>query len=142
MDAKEYLSQIKLQELKIKNCQQEIERFQDIAGGLTGSHCDGVKVRGGNVNTKERNLAIYVDKKDVLMEEINTAIRKRSRIISLLEKLNVKDYDILYRIYVYGQSLKEIEIDTGKSHSGITYAHKRALNNFQALILSMEDAYE
>lgn len=142
MDAKQYLSQIKKQDLVIENCLLEIARYQDIACGLGGGYNDGVKVQGSKGNNTEKNMIMYVDKKEQLVEKINVAIRKRSHIISLLEKLDVKDYNILYRIYVHKQSLKEIEIDTGKSHSGITYAHKRALNNFQTLILSMEDAYE
>lgn len=134
MDAKQYLSQIKKQDLIIENCLFEIARYRDIACGLGGGYNDGVKVQGSKDNNTEKNMIMYVDKKEQLVKTIEAASKERLRIIRMIEKLENRDLTILYKRYVQGKLFKEIGFEMGLSQTGITYMHRKALEHFQELI--------
>lgn len=134
MRAKEYLKEIARIEKMIENKKEEMERWRDIALNITGNYA-GERVQGSGNQQKMATAVINcVDLQREIEGHIVTLYRKRQEIIGVLEQLPLQDYDLLYKIYVNGETLNDMAGERGCSYSNIATLHGMALKKVQRLI--------
>lgn len=134
MRAKEYLKEIARIEKMIENKKEDMERWRDIALNITGNYA-GERVQGSGNQQKMATAVINrVDLQREIEGHIVTLYRKRQEIIGVLEQLPLQDYDLLYKIYVNGETLNDMAGERGCSYSNITTLHGMALKKVQRLI--------
>lgn len=134
MNAKAFLSEIQKIEKQIKNKQAERMQWRDIALNITGRY-DGERVTTSGDPHRLANAVINsVDIEREIEGHIVTLYRKRQEIIGVLEQLPLQDYDLLYKIYVNGETLNDMAGERGCSYSNITTLHGMALKKVQRII--------
>lgn len=134
MRAKEYLKEIARIEKMIENKKEDMERWRDIALNITGNY-SGERVQGSGNQQKMATAVINrVDLQREIEGHIVSLYRKRQEIIGVLEQLPLQDYDLLYKIYVNGETLNDMAGERGCSYSNITTLHGMALKKVQRLI--------
>lgn len=134
MRAKDYLKEIARIEKMIENKKEDMERWRDIALNITGNY-SGERVQGSGNQQKMATAVINrVDLQREIEGHIVTLYRKRQEIIGVLEQLPLQDYDLLYKIYVNGETLNDMAGERGCSYSNITTLHGMALKKVQRLI--------
>lgn len=130
MDARAYLENYETINYKIRNKENEIERWKGIAEGSTGNS-DGERVQSsGNKQKMASAVVEYAD----LEREIESLKSEREAIVKNIEKLTGKQYDLIYRHYVHGISIKSISAQKGMSPSWGTTTHSRALKSMQKIL--------
>ena len=102
MTAKEYLQQIKKIDTMLKNKSFELKRLRDL-----------------ELNTER----VFGD-----MTELDN---ERAEIIKAIEQLPEAEYDVLYRVYVQGETLYEVAAARGESYSNVTTIHGKALKRLE-----------
>lgn len=102
---------------------------------------DGERVQSTpNKQRMESAVVAYVDLCEELQAEINAANSKRQEIIRTIEQLPADEYDIIYRRYVLGHQIKQIQGDLGKSHTWTCNTHRRGLCELQKILDKTRDA--
>lgn len=141
MKAKDYLKQLKKQNAIIENCYAELEKWNDVAFGVT-AHLDGDRVQSSGSKQKMANaVESMVDIKAEIREGLAKAQEIRREIISTIEQLHENEYDVLYKMYVLGMSFKEVAASKGKSTSWATTVHGRALQSVQRILDEREKPF-
>lgn len=134
MDAKRYLRQLKKLDIMITNKLIEKRQWQSIATG-SGSISNLERVQASANQQKMENAILnYIDIQTEIDNIINQLIYYKQEIITVIEKLNTTDYDILHKHYVQYLDLSEIATIYDKSYSWVTTKHGRALQKVQAII--------
>lgn len=130
MDARAYLENLETINYKIRNRKNKIERWKGIAEGSTGNS-DGERVQSsGNKQKMASAVVEYAD----LEREIESLKAERDAIEKNIEKLTGKQYDLIYKHYVLGISIKTIALQKGLSPSWGTTTHTRALKSMQKIL--------
>lgn len=129
MTTKEYLSQVRLLDVKIKNKLKELEHLREMSTSLGGFSFDE-KVQ----TSKETGdtIGISVSKIIDLQHEINKDIeifkKARDEIVKTIEEVGNTDYyDLLYQRYVLYRKWEEIAVNMHKDIRWIYRLHGRAL---------------
>lgn len=134
MDAKQFLRQLKKLDKMIENKLAEKARWKAIATGTT-AQMGGEKVQSSGSQQKMADAVCrYVDIEKEIDEQIDNLIDTRQDVISVIEKLNTTEYDILHKMYVQYMSLYDVADIYNKSYSWATTVHGRALKNVQAIL--------
>jgi len=134
MDAKQFLRQLKKLDKMIENKLAEKVRWKAIATGTT-AQMGGEKVQSSGSQQKMADAVCrYVDIEKEIDEQIDNLIDTRQDVISVIEKLNTTEYDILHKMYVQYMSLYDVADIYNKSYSWATTVHGRALKNVQAIL--------
>ena len=130
MTAERYLEQIKKIDAIISNKLKEYKRWVEVAEGLGGmSMGDKVKT-SRNLQQIPDAIGRYID----IEREIAEHNRQRAAIIANIEKLPRIEYDLLYKIYVEGFSLKEIAHHLDRSYDWVRWKKREALNRLQVIL--------
>ena len=79
-------------------------------------------------------MADAIDRCIDLKAEINRLFAKKDSIISVIEQLNINEYDLLCKIYVHGYDLKGAAYACSISYSNATTTHGRALSKVQRIL--------
>lgn len=102
---------------------------------------DGERVQSTpNKQRMESAVVAYVDLCEELQAEISAANSRRQEIIRTIEQLPVNEYDVIYRRYVLGHQIKQIQGDLDKSHTWICNTHRRGLCELQKILDKTRDA--
>ena len=134
MDAKQFLRQLKKLDKMIENKLAEKARWKAIATGTT-AQMGGEKVQSSGSQQKMADAVCrYVDIEKEIDEQIDILIDTRQDVISVIERLNTTEYDILHKMYVQYLSLYDVADIYNKSYSWATTVHGRALKNVQAIL--------
>lgn len=134
MNAKKFLMQLKKWELMIRNKLIEKERWKSIAMNTTAK-MGGERVQSSGSQQKMADAVDkYVDMETEINRCIDSLIDARNDVISVIEKLNATEYDLLHKIYVQYIPLYEIPDILDKSYSWVTTVHGRALKNVQKIL--------
>lgn len=130
MTAEEYLDQIQKIDDIISNRREDYKRWVEIASGL-GDFSVSERVQSTRNLQKNQNAIIsYV----AIEKEIDELNRKRDEIIRTIERLPSGEYKVIYRIYVKGNSLKEIAYELRKSYEWAKQRKQRGLALVQQMI--------
>ena len=138
--AQKYLMQIEKIDALIENKKAEKEFLEGIATGVTFQLTERVQTSSNG----DKMVNAVINALD-LQEEINSYIKllyeTRKEVISVIEQLDVDEYDLLHKVYVQYYTLKEVQYMKKRSYSSITSLHGRALNNVLK-ILERNNVYE
>lgn len=130
MTASEYLSRVKKIDYMIRNKVEEHRHWESVASGLVGASL-GERVQAS------RNLhkgADAIDKYIDIEAEIRALRQERQEIIGTIERLPTEEYDLIYRLYVKGESMKELAYHFGKSYDWVKRKKSYALKLVQAML--------
>ncbi len=149
MKAKEYLRQIEKLDTLIKNKMTERIKWEDIACSVTPqSQSVTVKRKGklqrenmesvqssGNPQKMSNAIERYID----IEKEIDSLFETKKDILSVIEQLEVSEYDLLHKAYVQYIELTDIATMLDKSYSWVTTVHGRALKSVQKILDEREN---
>lgn len=129
--AQDFLDQIKKIDTVILNKQNEVERWKDRAVNIT-SPVGSEKVQAsGSLQKMADAVCEYVKLEE---EDIRQLFKQRRYIISVIEQLNVTEYELLYNIYVLQLDFDDAAEAATRSRSWVNSAHGRALQNVQRIL--------
>jgi DNA-directed RNA polymerase specialized sigma24 family protein len=130
MTAEEYLRQIAKIDALILNKQADYRRWQEIAEGF-GSFSDGDRVQGSkNLQKIPDAIGRYID----IEREVERLKQRRLEIIGTMEQLPAEEYDLLFRYYALGHSLKEIAYHMKKGYDRVKVIKREGLNMVQRIL--------
>ena len=134
MNAKLYLKQLKKLDLMINNKIIEKQQWKAIATGTTPKY-GGERVQ---TSSSQQKMADAVCKYIEIEAEIDRCIDKlvdtRKEIISVIEQLDMTEYDVLHKIYVQYMSFYDVADIYDRTYSNITTIHGRALKKVQDIL--------
>lgn len=135
MDAKIYLRQVELLDIKITNKLIERQQWKDIALGITSS-IGGDKVQSSTSQSKMADAVVKcIDMESEIDALVGCLITTKRDVIATIERLdNPTEYNVLHKRYIQFLSLQEIADDYNKEYSWVTTTHGRALKNVQTLL--------
>lgn len=131
MTAKQYLSQLRILDIKINQKQDELHRLYCAAERTTPVQNEGIG--GGGTSDKVGNItALIADLDTEINADIDRLVDLRHRIINQIHAL--EDHDeikVLERRYVYLSSWKHIAAEMQYDLRKIYRIHKRGLKHFE-----------
>ncbi len=130
MKAREYLEQYIKWDKVIQNKRAEVKKWKTKATKTTGDS-EGERVKASGSKQK---MADAVNEYADIEAEILALEDGQKAIIKTIEQLTATKYDILYKHYIQGISLKEICYMARKSYSWGTTNHKKALKDVEAIL--------
>ena len=134
MNAKDFLRQVEKLDKLIENKLVEKQQWKSIARG-TSSHSDGERVQSSGSQQKMADaIARYVDIESEIDKCIDILVDTKNEVISVIERLNTTEYDILHKVYIQHKTLYEVADIYGNSYSWATTIHGRALKNVQKIL--------
>lgn len=123
MTAEQYLNQIKKIDALLRNKLDEYKRWVEVAEGM-GGFSTGDKVQSTrNLQQIPNAIGRYVD----IEQDIVDLRRRRQDIIRTIERLPPTEYDVLYKVFVKGDSLKEIASRFDRSYDWVKKTKRKAL---------------
>ena len=131
MTAKEYLLELKLVKIKIKQLQEKRQMYLDRAVSIT-SVINPVKVQSGlRVDKVSDNVIKAVDIDRQLETDIFTYLSRKNDVINKIQNLNCVVYmQILFKKYVEFKTLEVIAKEMDMSFSYVKHVHGKALAAF------------
>lgn len=134
MKAKEFLKQLRKNEVMIRNKMIEKKQWEDIAKGTT-ARMDGERVQSSGSQQKMADaVVIYTDIEKEIVSSISDLLLAKNDVIKVIQQLPVDEYDILHKVYVQYFTLYDVAIMYDKTYSWATTVHGRALKNVQKIL--------
>lgn len=140
MDAKQFLNQLKKLDKMIENKIAEKARWKTMATKTT-AQISGERIQSSGSKQKMADaVGSYLDIEREIDEQVDKLYDTRQEVISVIEKLNTTEYDLLHKVYVQYLSLYDLADMYGKTYSWATTVHGRALKNVQKILDERDDA--
>jgi hypothetical protein len=130
MDAVSFLSQYQKLELQIYNKRADVERKRSIAASIGGFQMSE-RVQSSGTQSKMADRIIDVV---ALETEIEKLIEKQNDIINVIESLEAMEYDVLYKIYILGVTLKEVATLNSYSYNWAYKWYKKGIASVQKIL--------
>ena len=138
MKAQEFLQQLKKLDKMIENKLAEKEQWKSIATGTTAP-ANGERVQSSGNGQKLENAVIkFVDIEKEIDAYIDKLIAIKQDVISVIEQLNTREYDLLHKMYVQYYSMQEIVEMYDKSESWFRTIHRSGLKKVQNILDNRE----
>ena len=132
MTAKEYLEQIEMYDIKIKQLEHELECLRETAGGSSAIRYDKERVQVSIMaDAVERSVLQLMELEDrIFVERTRLATLKRT-IIEQIQSLDDRRYvDLLYKRYVEQKKFFKISEETHYDYDYVRVLHGEALGYF------------
>ena len=134
VNAKEFLRQPKLIDIKIQNKLAEKERWKSIAFGISANN-DSERVQSSGSKQKMADaVGKYVDIERQIDETIDKLIDAKKDVLSVIEQLEPNEYDVTHKRYIQDMTFDEIAFVYKKSKSWATTIHGNALQSVQKIL--------
>lgn len=135
MDAKSYLQQVEMLDVKIANKLIEKQQWKDIALGVTAS-VGGERVQSSGSQQKMANAIIKCVDIDAEIDSlIDELVNTKKDVVATIEKLrSPTEYRILHMRYIQHISLTDIADIMNKEYTWVTTTHGRAMKNVQNIL--------
>ena len=130
MTAEQYLRQIKKLDSMISNKALDYRRWVEVAEGLGGCSSGDKVQTSRNLHQIPNAIGRYID----IEREIAELRYQRTEIMNTIEQLPATEYDVIYRLYVQDQSMKEVAYHYGKSYEWAKRKKRDALGLIQRTI--------
>lgn len=134
-----FLQQIQKLDKLIENKMAEVRQLKELATNATGD-LTGDKVQSTpNPHRIAEAIVKYIDLEKEINEDIDRLIDARRDIISVIEQLNVVEYDVLHKLYVQNITFQDIATIYDMSYSWATTVHGRALKHVRKILDEREE---
>ncbi len=131
MTAKEYLSQVKCLDARIKVKISELNNLKSQLYSIPAAKIADEKVKSSTQNKGFDKVDESIDLEREIKQQIKDFTRLRHKIVNEIENLNNGDYiNLLYKRYVEYKTFETIAIEMNYSHRHITRMHGIALKIF------------
>lgn len=135
IDAKAYLKQVKLYDVRINTKQEELERLKAFRLKITPTLKDDVVSGGCSYDKLADITAKILDLESQINKNIDSYVDKRNEVVAVLNRVkNEKQYQVLYKRYVLFKTWEQIACDIGYSYQGVCKLHGRALQTVTYLL--------
>ena len=133
MNAKEYLKQIELLEIKIRQKEDQLASLEATAGGAAAIRYDKLNVQITVVpDMMERNVLHMVELQDKIFADKCRMEAIKDQIVDQIQALEDGRYvDLLFRRYVKYQKFEQIALDMSYDYVYIRELHGEALGAFE-----------
>ena len=127
--AKEYLGQIRLFDVKIRDLKAEYEGLLS----LTGCDYSNEKVQ---TSTRGDTVGDIVCKREEIAQELNRIVLLRGERLKLFDDLvDVLQYRVLYEKYVHNKKMFDIADRMGYSYEHIRRIHAKGLKELDKILI-------
>lgn len=136
MTAKEYLSQLRLLDIKINQKIKEAEELKALAFNAGALSAEGEKVQTSLSGSSRQCDMIekYVDLQTEIDSEIDKYVDLKHKIINEIHQLSDSRYvDILHKRYVDGEKFEKISVDMNYDYKWTCKLHGKALLAFKEM---------
>ena len=133
MTAKEYLKQIELLDIKIRQKQDQLDCLRETAGGNAAIRYDKLNVQITVApDMMERNVLHMVELEEKIFADKLRMETLKDQIIDQIQSLEDERYiDLLFRRYVKYQKFEQIALDMSYDYVYIRELHGEALGAFE-----------
>ena len=133
MNAKEYLRQIEVLDVKIKQREDQLSRLRETAGGAAAIRYDKVNIQSNPApDTLERNVLRIMELEKKIMKDKCKMEEIKDTIIGQIHALDDKRYiDILFLRYVKFERFEKIAVDMSYDYVYLRALHGEALGMFE-----------
>lgn len=133
MKAKEYLKQVELLDVKIRQKKIELAGLKEEATCTGAFDYSAEKVQtSAKADSMSKKVAKYVDLENEIHEDIERFTELKHKVIGQIHMLDDPKYiNILFKKYIEYKGLKEISKELGYSYDHIRRVHGWALLEFQ-----------
>lgn len=135
MTAKQYLSSLKLLNIKINHKLQEVEELRALSFSTGGLAADNERVQT-SPSGDGRQIALvnrYVDMEMEINQLIDKYVDRKDKIINEIHQLEDARYvEILFKRYVEFKTLTSVAMEMAYDYSHIRRLHARALEDFES----------
>ena len=129
MTAKEYLGQIRLFDVRIRDLKAEYEGLLS----LPGCDCSTAKVQ---TSTRGDTIGDIVSKRKEIEQELNRIIFLRDKRLKLFDSLtDVLQYQVLYERYVHNKKIIDIADNLGYCERHIHAIHSKGLKELDKILI-------
>ena len=133
LDMKEYLSQLKTISRRLERKKQEKEELLAIAARVTASYSGMPGAKGGK-SDKVGDIAVKLaELENETNNDIVRMLELKREIVSVIERLDDREYEVLYKRYVEFKSLSEIGQELDKSYQTVINIHAVGLRKLEAM---------
>lgn len=134
MNAKEYLSQYKRVEARLKIIETEIEKLRTDAISM-GISFDGIPTGTGEKDRVARLAVELADYESKFQDEMSALWSIRMEIINTLGRLEkAKHFTLLHKRYIEGKTWEVISVEMGITWRHCHRLHGSALNELEEVI--------
>lgn len=139
VETKNFLKQVRLLDLQIKNKLIEQQQWKDIALGIT-ANMEGERVQSSGSPSKMADcIAKCVDMETEVNRLIDKLIDTKREVIQTIEQVDSPtQYDVLHMIYIQGKTLQEVADKYNMSYDWAATTHGRALKGITAIMKKKE----
>lgn len=135
MTSKEYLSRVRLHEVKIKNKLRQIEHLRDMSTSLQGmeikERVQSSKTTGDTIGNAIGNIA---ELEEELAEDVKELMKVKQGVMGAIDRINNADYIyLLYERYLEFKTWEEIAVDMHYNIRNIYRMHGRALEEISKI---------
>ena len=132
MTTQEYLRQVEKLDAIIKNKQERVEYLRATLLGK-GIDYSSERVKTSPQDRFSATISEYLDEEKKISRLLVQLLEKRNEIVSEIEHLNTKYYNVLYMRYVKMMQFKEIMDEMHISEQTVFKYHRKALQEFEKL---------
>lgn len=142
MKAQEFLQQLKKLDKMIENKLAEKEQWRSIATGITAP-TNGERVQSSGNGQKLENAVIkFVDIEKEIDVCIDRLITIKQDVITVIEQLNTREYDLFHKMYVQFMTLQDVAEMYNNSISWAKGIHRSGLKKVQNILDNREKMSE
>lgn len=133
MKAKEYLKQVELLDVKIRQKKIELAGLKEEATCTGAFDYSAEKVQtSAKADSMSKKVAKYIDLENEIHEDIERFTELKHKVIGQIHMLDDPKYiNVLFKKYIEYKGLKEISKELGYSYDHIRRVHGWALLEFQ-----------
>ncbi len=142
MTAKEYLSQLKLLDLKINHRIRQRDELKEIMYSIPAVNTENERVSGG-VKRNYNKVDKYADMEKEIDKMIDEFVFIKHKIIGEIHQLTRPLFvDVLYKKYVEFKRLEIVAVELDKSYQYIVEVHGYALKEFSNRFNTLLKTYD
>lgn len=137
MNAKEYLEQIQLLDVKIQQDLERLEEMKHSASGMRAIRYDTDKVQVSPSDKLCADTARIIDFDEYINREIDRFADQKERVIQQIQGMsNANHMKLLFKVYVQYKTVKQAAAEMNISYSYSVELHKKALQTFETIYLT------
>ena len=136
MTAKQYLSRIRLLDIKINNKMQELKELRQKVDGLSSVTLVADRVQTSHEHDRiSKDIGEILELEARIVRQMKELEKEKHRVINEIESLENRLYiQILFKKYIEYKSLEQMAVELCYSYEWVKHNHGYALLNFSKKI--------